>query len=531
MVTEHTSRLVAGFRNTKVAGKIAMSMSLGVVALAALVVVSMASLQGAERATDRLLLDDSAIRAAQTADMMHDAIHGDVLKTLVGGGTDSAKTDLADHAQIMRDSLAAVTAAEVSPETDEAVANAMAAVDAYIAMGDELITKAATDQDAAQAEYPQFLVAFKQLEDQLPTVSDAITASSEANQAASNRQRATTAQVVVGTAIAGAAALGFFGWLVSRSMTRPLRRAVEALEGLADGRLDLQLDVHSTDEVGQMADALNRAMVKLRGAMNHIGDSASGLAGAAEKLSTVSSHMKETADTSATRAHSVSSAAEEVSSNVQMVASGTEQMSASIREIAQNTSDASDVAARAVSIADTARSTVAALGESSVEIGNVIKTITSIAEQTNLLALNATIEAARAGEAGKGFAVVASEVKDLASETSKATEDIGARIQTIQHDTQAAVAAIMEIAQIIEQINDTQSTIASAVEEQTATTNEMSRSVTEAATASTGIAQTITDVARTASETPESASDTAEAADDLARMAADLQELVGQFQT
>jgi methyl-accepting chemotaxis protein len=121
--------------------------------------------------------------------------------------------------------------------------------------------------------------------------------------------------------------------------------------------------------------------------------------------------------------------------------------------------------------------TVGKLGESSAEIGEVIKSITSIAEQTNLLALNATIEAARAGEAGKGFAVVANEVKDLAQETAKATEDISRRVEQIQVDTEAAVAAISEISGIIARINDTQSTIASAVEEQTATTNEMSRNV------------------------------------------------------
>ena len=117
---------------------------------------------------------------------------------------------------------------------------------------------------------------------------------------------------------------------------------------------------------------------------------------------------------------------------------------------------------------------MAKLGESSPEIGNVVKVITSIAEQTNLLALNATIEAARAGEAGKGFAVVANEVKELAQETAKATEDIARRVQAIQGDTTAAVAAIGEISTIIAQINDQQTTIASAVEEQTATTNEMS---------------------------------------------------------
>ncbi len=145
--------------------------------------------------------------------------------------------------------------------------------------------------------------------------------------------------------------------------------------------------------------------------------------------------------------------------------------------------------------------TVSNLGESSAEIGNVVKVITSIAEQTNLLALNATIEAARAGEAGKGFAVVANEVKELAQETARATEDIARRVEAIQSDTTGAVDAINRISAIIERINDFQTTISSAVEEQTATTAEMSRNVTEASTGAVQIAKNIAGVAQAARDT------------------------------
>ena len=187
------------------------------------------------------------------------------------------------------------------------------------------------------------------------------------------------------------------------------------------------------------------------------------------------------------------------------------------------------MAARAVTAAENTTATVAKLGDSSAEIGNVVKVITSIAEQTNLLALNATIEAARAGEAGKGFAVVANEVKELAQETAKATEDIARRVQSIQGDTTAAVAAIEEISAIVAQISDRQTTIASAVEEQTATTSEMSRSVQEAANGTGEIALNITGVATAAGSTTQALSQTRSAVDELSRMAADLRSSVATF--
>jgi methyl-accepting chemotaxis protein len=172
---------------------------------------------------------------------------------------------------------------------------------------------------------------------------------------------------------------------------------------------------------------------------------------------------------------------------------------------------------------------VTKLGESSREIGDVVKVITSIAEQTNLLALNATIEAARAGEAGKGFAVVANEVKELAQETAKATEDIARRVEAIQGDTEGAVAAIGRISEVIGQINDYQLTIASAVEEQTATTSEMSRSVGEAADGSGQIAANIGGVSGAADATSQALGQTRTAVDELSRMASDLRTAVSRF--
>jgi methyl-accepting chemotaxis protein len=258
-----------------------------------------------------------------------------------------------------------------------------------------------------------------------------------------------------------------------------------------------------------------------------IAHNASALSSAAEELTAVSHQMAGGAEETATQANVVSAASEQVSSNIATVATSAEEMRASIREIAKSANEAAGVAKQAVQVAHTTNNTVNKLGESSKEIGNVVKVITSIAQQTNLLALNATIEAARAGEAGKGFAVVAHEVKELARQTAKATEEIGQKIEAIQADTKGAVQAIGEIGTVINQINAISNTIASAVEEQTVTTQEISRNVTEAAKGASEIARNISGVAQAARATTQGAEETQKAARDLSRMAGDLQVIAG----
>jgi methyl-accepting chemotaxis protein len=304
---------------------------------------------------------------------------------------------------------------------------------------------------------------------------------------------------------------------------------LQVVNAASRGDLTREMTVKGADSVGQMGEELARFFANLRGNVTKIAQTAQALAAASHELTAVSQQMATNAEETATQANVASAAAEQVSSNVTTVSTAAEEMGASIKEIAKSANEAARVATSAVKVAENTNATVAKLGESSAEIGNVIKVITSIAQQTNLLALNATIEAARAGEAGKGFAVVANEVKELAKQTAKATEDISRKIEAIQGDTKGAVEAIAQIGKIINQINDIQNTIASAVEEQTATTGEISRNVTEAAKGSSEIAQNITGVAQAARGTTEGASNTKNSADELSRMALDLQKLVAQF--
>jgi len=317
---------------------------------------------------------------------------------------------------------------------------------------------------------------------------------------------------------------------ISRKISAATQSVLVQAEAIAAGDLTHEeLKVTSQDELGELTQAINKMHANLRQIILDISENAQHVASASAEFSSVSQQISANSEETAAQANVVSNATQQVSQNLQTVATGAEEMGASIKEIAKNATEAAKVATNAVKVAETTNSTVTKLGESSAEIGAVIKVITSIAQQTNLLALNATIEAARAGEAGKGFAVVANEVKELAKETAKATEDISRKIEAIQTDTQAAVEAIGSISAVIKQINDISSTIASAVEEQNATTNEMARNVSDAAHSSGEITSNIGGVSQAAQSTSQGATDAQKASQQLVETSAQLRRLVEQF--
>jgi len=381
--------------------------------------------------------------------------------------------------------------------------------------------------EANEAQVRPFTTAISASVAELGTIEadEAASALEDVHQATADQVRQALVILVLGVLLATG-----LGWVVASSIARRTQRLRAGLARLEQGDLTSSVDESAHDEIGQMGASLDAAMARLREVMTAVVGSADAVAASSEELSASSQQIATGAEETSVQAGVVSDAAEEVSRNVRTVAAGSEQMGASIREIAHSANEAARVAQQAVEVVTTTNETVSKLGTSSAEIGSVIKVITSVVGQTNLLALNATIEAARAGEAGKGFAVVANEVKELAQETARATEDIARRVQAIQADTGGAVSAIGEISSIIAAINDYQLTIASAVEEQTATTNEMARNVAEAATGSGEIAANITGVSSAATSTTQALAQTRTAVDELARMAGELRTTVGHFQ-
>lgn len=369
----------------------------------------------------------------------------------------------------------------------------------------------------------------------------------------------TSLYLMIGISIVSIVAISaLIATIVLRQVTRPLQRLASRMKELAGG--DHTIVVEGTergDEVGEMANALqvfkDAAIEQERMAERERQELAAREArtkkiedligqferSSAEVMKTVGSastelqstaeSMSATAEETSKQATAVAAAAEQASGNVQTVASASEELTTSISEITKQVSESSEIAGEAENRIEATGTTMKRLAESGDKIGEVVRLISDIAEQTNLLALNATIEAARAGEAGKGFAVVASEVKALANQTAKATGEIDGQVRDIQDVSQEAVSAIDKIRSTVAKMNEISTSIASAMEEQNAATQEISRNVQEAATGTGEVSSNITHVTEASANTGASAEQVLTAANDLSKQAETMTKEVETF--
>lgn len=345
---------------------------------------------------------------------------------------------------------------------------------------------------------------------------------------------------------------------VLRGVTRPLGLITGAMEGLSRREYSTEIvGLGRRDEIGQMAKALdifrNGLIEAERLALAQQAEQAQKaarqdrieayiatfdettnqalgtLSSAATELQATAKLMTDTASETNDQAAAVAAASEQMTANVQTVAAASEELSSSIGEIGRQVLESASIANQAGADAENTVSQVRKLNDSAQRIGDVVKMISDVAAQTNLLALNATIEAARAGEAGKGFAVVAAEVKNLAQQTAKATEEISSQVAAVQGETAGVVVAIEAIGRTIQRMNEISSTVASAVEEQGAATQEITRNVQQAASGTQQVSENIVDVTKGASQTGSAAAQVLGAADDLAQQGERLKQDVESF--
>ncbi|MCH2393128.1 methyl-accepting chemotaxis protein [Oceanibaculum sp.] len=356
------------------------------------------------------------------------------------------------------------------------------------------------------------------------------------------------------------AALSLLAIWLALSISRPLVGMAGALNALAGGQTEVAIPAQDRgDEIGAIGRAVKRieqnaidralaekqaeeenrlrleaekkrVMAQLADQFEHnVGSIVRVVSSAANELEAAAQTLNSSLEETTAQADTVAAAATEASTNVETVATACEELAASVREIGQQVAQSSQVADRAVGTANQTQVTAEGLVAATQKIGEVVQLINEIAEQTNLLALNATIEAARAGEAGKGFAVVASEVKNLASQTAKATEDITLQIGEVQDGTQRTVGAIRDIAAVIGESREIASAIASAVEEQDAATQEISRNVMQASAGTQEVTSAIVQVSQAASEGGSAAGQVLSSAQELSQSSVRLRSEMDNF--
>lgn len=500
------------------------------------------------------------------ADMMHDGIRGNIYSALLAAKIGDAELLKASREDIrtMTEQFSKDVQENLKAQLPDDIVKQFAKIQAALVPYNQMaltISNAAEDFEAAHAILPQFAQTFDALEEQQGKASDMVMSwikNARLHAAETAEQAELLMMIVEGLSILISILVPVFAmvWIF-----RPQAQMIDAMNQIAEGNTDTEIPhVDRKDEIGEMARtvqvfkdnalkitemskqqeiqqravetqrraSLHAMAAELEQKVKHVVDM---VASAATEMDSTSKSVAQMADGSQQKLQNLAEQISSASHNVQTVAGASSQLSSAINSISAQVSRSSDLTHSAVDDAAQADTTAAGLSEAAQKISEVVEMINSIAAQINLLALNATIEAARAGEAGKGFAVVASEVKNLASQTTKATEQIGALIGAIQGATSDTVGVIKNISSKIRNLNEISTTIAAAVEQQGAATQDISSNVQQAATSTEEVSRNASDVTRTAQETGAAAGEMTAASSELSRQAEVLRREIDTFLT